>query len=184
MTFNNTSFSHQELLALAKWHIEQDQLDQALAKIKPVIADQSPVEEALIVGARLYAQLSLYREAQKLFERYIDQNPNTHHEAFQLGMTYFDMGEINDAIIIWDQVLEKQPTYPPALFYSAQAKIQSNRTEDARIDLNKLIQTTSPDNLYFNQAKKLLNAINNKDQSSASDSDTFFKNKETYEIEH
>lgn len=147
---------NEENIALTKWYIQEKQLDKALKHIKPVINGKEPNTEALIIAARLYAQLQLFNHAQTLFEKYLEKHSDDINIIFQLGMTYFDNGEQDKALDAWLKILEKAPGHPPALFYCAIARLQKGETELALSQLKHIINTAQVDNLYYEKAKELI----------------------------
>ena len=155
----SVSLDSDELVALARVDIERGAFTDALLKIKQVLADQSPPAEALALGGRLYAQLGLWQRARPCYERYLQANPNAVTEAFELGMVRFDSGDAAEARKIWSDLLGRQPTHPPSLFYRALALAQGNNAADARKDLDVLLKSASPDNLYFGRGRDLLRAL-------------------------
>jgi tetratricopeptide (TPR) repeat protein len=156
---NIDAFDAQELFALARLDLERGSLEQALQKIKRLIAEPEVPNEAFALAARLYAQLGLWNKAKDLFQKYVKLNPQAVTENFQLGMVCFDAGQIDEALKIWTDLLQKQPTHPPALFYRALALTQSGKTVEARQNLDILLKSIPTDNLYFGRGKELLQAI-------------------------
>jgi tetratricopeptide (TPR) repeat protein len=152
-------FEPDELVALARLNIERGEVDEALRKLKQVITEPNPPAESLAMAARIYAQLGLLERAKPLFERYLETQPNAVNETFQFGMVHFDAGQQTEALKIWDGLLKSQPTHPPALFYRALALHQLGQSPEARHSLDILLKSAAPDNLYFNRAKELLQAI-------------------------
>lgn len=144
-----------ERLALVKWYIDQNRLDRALGEIK-VLLDDDADGELLLTGARLYAQLRLFERAETLFTRYLEQNPDSGNARFQLGMTRFDGGDLAGALDTWQQVLEAEPNNPPALFYSALARLQKGEAGESGPMLQQIIDSTRDDNLYHGKARDLL----------------------------
>ncbi len=153
------TFDAEELIALARLDIERGQLDEALWKIKQALKAPSPPAEGLAMGARLYAQLGLFDRAKDLFERYLNLEPDAINEAFQLGMVHFDAGQMQEAKKLWDELLTKFPTHPPAMFFRALIMARENDTVQAGQLLDKLLKTVPADNLYFERAKELLQSI-------------------------
>jgi len=182
------AFEADELMALARLDIESGALDAALQKLKQVIIDPAPPAEALSMAARLYAQLGLWDRAKPLFQRYLESQPNAVNEAFQLGMVHFDGGQADEAILIWENLLKAHPTHPPALFYRALAKHQLGQSAEARHALDILIKSAPPDNLYFNRAKELLQAIESQGPGSGAQGATAetlrMAPKDAYKTEH
>ena len=155
----NADLENDELLALARHDIERGELESALSKLKQILASDDVPTEAPSITARLYAQLGLFERAQALFQQYIDANPTSLVERFQLGMTYLDAGHPQEALEIWEAVLNEQPIHPPALFYKGLVLAQSGKIADAKQCLETLMHSAPADNLYFGRAKELLQAI-------------------------
>lgn len=147
-----------ENLALVQWYIEQNQLDKALINIKSLVS-ANPTNEVLLTGARLYAQLRLFERAQKLFNQYLEVEPEALPVRFQLGMTQFETGNNEAALTTWQSILSAQPHNPPALFYSALALLQLGQAESALSHLQTIMQHIDIDNLYYGKAKDLLSQL-------------------------
>ncbi len=157
---NLENFDIDELTALARLDIEQGRTEQALAKLKRVLAGSpAAAPDAVGMAARLYAQLGLFQRAQPLFEQYLSVRPESIEEEFQLGMVQLDKGDSEQALKTWEGMLERQPIFPPALFYCAVVLSRQGRIADARRNLDVLLQTASADNLYFGKGKELLHSL-------------------------
>ncbi len=154
-----TLFDSEELVALARFDIDNGHLDKALEKLKRAISmDKVPVE-ALGMIARLYAQIGLFERAKVYFGQFLNQVPGAVNETFQYGMVQFDMGDDQAALGTWRSLLEKHPDHPPARFYIGLAQAQADLIDDARSTLESLLGSIPVDNLYFGRAKELLQAI-------------------------
>lgn len=157
---HSANFDLDELTALARLDIEQGRVEQGLAKLKLILADTGAVPpDAVGMAARLYAQLRLFDRAKPLFEQYLSMRPGAVEEEFQLGMVQFDKGDGEQALETWEGMLQRQPTFPPALFYCAVVLSRQGKIADARRNLDVLLQTAPADNLYFEQSKSLLQAL-------------------------
>lgn len=152
-------FDKDEMLALARLDVEREDLEAALLKIKHVLTDESPPDEALAMGGRLYAQLGLWERAKELLQRFIGLHPDAINETFQFGMVHFDAGQTAEAKKIWQDLLKIVPTHPPALFYVGLALAQEGQTPQARQTLDTLLKSAPADNLYFGRAKEVLQAL-------------------------
>jgi tetratricopeptide (TPR) repeat protein len=148
-----------ELLALARRDLEKDRVEEALRKLKPLIAGDDALVEALPLAARVYAQLRLIERAQTCYQRYLAARPEAVLESFELGMTHFERGETGEAARLWQGVLERAPTHPPALFYRALLNAREGKLPDARRDLDVLFGAVPADNLYVGRGKELLQEI-------------------------
>jgi tetratricopeptide (TPR) repeat protein len=152
-------YDAEELVALARLDMDKGAVDQALLKLKQAFAEGEPAAEAASLMARLYAQLGLFKRAQEFYQRFLQANPGAMLERFQLGMTYFDGGQVKEALAIWDELLKETPNHPPALFYKALALAQGGNRNDARQMLDLLMKTAPADNLYFGRAREMLQAL-------------------------
>jgi Tfp pilus assembly protein PilF len=164
---SDTAFDNDELLALAALDLGKGNTESALLKIKTVLGSANPPAQAYSMAARIYGQLRLFGRAQEMFKTYLSSNPESPVETFQLAMTYFDAGERQEALKIWEGILKKQPAHPPALFYRALALAQEGDTANARKTLEILLKSAPTDNLYFNQGKELLGAIERGEKAKA-----------------
>ena len=160
MRNNDLPFEPDELLALARSDFEAGRLEDALRKLKALLAEAAPDPEALPLAARVYARLGLMARSRDCFEKYVQARPDALHESFELGMTYFDTGEPARADRIWEGVLERAPTHPPALFYRALHAAREGRAPEARRHLEVLMQAVPADNLYVTRAQELIQEIN------------------------
>lgn len=182
---NIDDFDAQELFALARIDFERGALEPTLQKVKRLIKDPEVPNDAIALAARLYAQLGLWDRAKELFERYLKLNPQAITEVLQLGMVHFDAGQRDEALKIWATLLQKEPTHPPALFYSALAHAQSGRLADARNSLDVLLKSAPNDNLYFGRGKELLQSLDAQQSSATAQKETFPPlTKDAYKTEH
>jgi tetratricopeptide (TPR) repeat protein len=162
---NNLSvFAPDELVALARHHIDSNRLDLALEKLKLVLAGNAPEPEAIAMTARLYAQLGLPRRAQELFQHYLALHPDAPTEQFQLAMAYFNDGQAEQAQVLWDAILERDPVHPPALYFSALHQARQGKAQDARRHLDVLLQSAASSNLYAERGRELLQSLDSATQ--------------------
>jgi len=181
------TFDGEELLALAQLSFERKDLEGALLKLKGIIERADPPPEAVGLAARVYAQLRLFDKAETLFERYLQANPKALLEQFELGMTRFDAGKLNEALHAWDVLLKEQPIYPPAMFYKALLHARTGKPAEAKQILEQLLKTVPVDNLYFGRGKELLQSIEsgaNPEQASAKKVDGRIVPPDPYRTEH
>ena len=152
-------FDHDELIALAQHDMAQGRLEGALAKLKRVVqADSAPIH-SLAMTAKLYAQLGLFTRSKVLYERYLVTDAHSDEINFELGMIHFDSSDAGTALRIWSELLDRTPTYPPALFYSALALSGDGRLGEAKRHLDVLLHSAAEDNLYYGRGKDLLRSI-------------------------
>ncbi len=86
-------------------------------------------------------------------------NPASTNEIFQLAVTQFNSGAVDQALALLAKILSEQPNHPAALFYSGRALVQGGRINEGRDRLDALVRTAPRDNLYVGPATELLAAI-------------------------
>lgn len=154
-------FDNEELLALARFDIKNDDLEPALLKLKTILASSEVSNDAIQITAQLYAQLGLFEKAEQLFMKCLDNDSHFENVRFQLGMTLFDQNKVDDALSNWLEVLEKDEFHPPALFYTGLVFAQKGETQKAVKYLQLIIDKINSDNLYFSRAHELLQGLKN-----------------------
>ena len=154
-----SDFDPEELFALARRDLDAGRLEEALLKLKQVIAGNDAIVDAFPFAARVYGQLGLIEKARTCYKRYLDAKPGAVPESFELGITYFEGGEPKEARQIWDRVLSAVPTHPPTLFYSGLLAARDGRIPDARRNLDVLFKSTPANNLYVTRGRELLSDI-------------------------
>src|SRR5688572_29000919 len=102
---SGSEFDNDELLALATLDIGKGNTENALQKIKTVLAGNNPPDQAFAMAAKIYAQLKLFARAQEMFKTYLKAKPDSPLETFQLGMTLFDAGQRQEALQVWEGIL-------------------------------------------------------------------------------
>jgi tetratricopeptide (TPR) repeat protein len=158
----NSAFSileNEELLSLIRWQLDQGQFGNALVSVKPILQRSDKPLESYQLGAKIYAQLGLFEQAENAFKAFLDETPEALTEKFQYGKVHYDSGDIDKALELWNEVLEKEPTYPPALFYIALGYVNKNKLPDALKYLDVLIKSAPSDNLYFERGRDLIRSI-------------------------
>jgi tetratricopeptide (TPR) repeat protein len=158
----------EEIFALARRDLDAGRIEEALLKLKKLIGGEQPHVEALPLAARVYAQLGLMDKARECYRRYLKAKPGATLETFELGITYFESGDGQQARKVWDEVLASQPTHPPTLFYSGLLAMREGRLPDARRNLDVLFKSTPGDNLYVTRGKELLRDLDSEAQANPS----------------
>lgn len=149
-----------ELIALCRDHLEQNNIEQALLKIKEVLAQPEPPAGAHALAARIYARLRLYDRAIGYLQHCLDRDPESLERQIELAMAYQDSGNADTALRHWDAMLEHHPLLPPALFNAAWLLAQRKRLADANRHIEVLLQTAPEDNLYVGRARELQQMVN------------------------
>lgn len=154
----------EELLALARMDLEKNSYQESLWKIKLAMKKCKQGEEAYALAGRVYAQIGLYEKANVAYQAFIDHNPDATLERFQLGMSLFDSGEIEQAQKNWESLLEISPVYAPALYYMAVSYLHTDNIDLTRSYSATLLSSVEPDNYYYGLTQQLLEKLEQEEQ--------------------
>lgn len=149
-----------ELLALCRDHLEQNRIEEALLKLKALLAYSNPPAGTHGLAARVYARLRLYDRAIGHLQHCLEQEPDSIERQFELAMVYQDSGDVDTALRHWDAMLVRHPLMPPALFNAAWLLAQKKQIADANRHIEVLLQTSPEDNLYVGRARELQQVLN------------------------
>jgi len=152
---NGVDLTARELVALAQAELVRGATADALLKIKNALLLPSCPPVAAAMAAKLYASLRLFPEAQRHYQHYLNMVPEAILETFELGMTYKDAGEPDQALLIWGRLLERKKDYVPALFYKALVLKELGDGAGARVCLDLLSKLPNVKKHYQDQARRL-----------------------------
>ncbi|WP_185232971.1 hypothetical protein [Teredinibacter franksiae] len=149
-----------ELLALSEFDLQRELYTEALVKLKLAKGRTDvPIEVHALLG-RCYASMGLLARAKASFSALLEIKPDAIHELFQLGMVERDMGNVIKAMQIWDQVLEAESAFAPALFYKAVALVEVDERQSAIDALAILKENPAEAGEYLERAEELLSSLN------------------------
>ena len=159
---NYSNFDNDEVLALADWSYQNGDYQGTLEKLKTLLARNNvPLQTYSSLG-RVYATLGLFERAKGAFSFFIDQQPEDapiHNEQFQLGLVESDMGNLEQAVEIWDKLLTENKEFVPAMYHKAKALVDLNQIQSAVDILNNLLEVAEDGNEYIPMADQLLSKL-------------------------
>ena len=157
-----TLFDDPELLSLADLDFQGDRHEAALSKLKILLSRGSaPLQTYALLG-RIYATIGLLTKAKQAFGFYLDNESESErrvNETFQLGLVEKDMGNIEDAITIWDDLLNSMPEHSPTLYQKALALIGKGEKQAAVDLLNRVLETADDNDPYIPMADQMLSKL-------------------------
>ena len=120
----SASFIPEELLALARHEIGRGDLASALGKLKDLALRTDAPAGVFSVCGQLYLQLELWELAKAMFEKFLALHPGAPDQLYFLGSAHYSAGRGAEALKIWNELLQKFPTYVPALLYRAGLRVR------------------------------------------------------------
>lgn len=154
-----TIFDTEELIALLKIDAEDKKWEQALAKCKVTLQREDCPAELYAISGRLYGQLKLFKHAETQYRQFLAFNPARFPERFELGMTLYDQGKLEDAMTIWMDVLSDETNHPPSHFYLGLCEIQRGDLGKARQHFETILQRAPSNNFYYGKAREELTRL-------------------------
>ncbi|KUI97037.1 tetratricopeptide repeat protein [Vibrio sp. MEBiC08052] len=152
-------FESDELLALANYHFDKQDYIIALPILKRlVMAEMAPVGTFSTLG-RVYAVLGLFERAMVAFRTYLEIRPEAVAERFEISLLHRELGQDEDAVKIWDKLLQEKPDFAPVLYAKAQYAKEMNLEDEAIDLLTQLIEQCSDDEQYVDLANQTLAEI-------------------------
>lgn len=109
---------------------KQGGLDDAIIRMKEILAAHPRHELSLGMLASIYLQIGMHRQAEVHFEALLADHPDNPLARFQLGMTHLAEQRPEKALEIWEPMLENENEFM-ANFHSALALIQLERPTEA-----------------------------------------------------
>lgn len=152
-------FEEDELLALSRFYMKNQQYDAALEKLKILFSKERVLIDAFSLAGKLYASLGLYERAKHAFTVYVENVSNADTELFQLGMVEKDLGNFDEAKKIWSNLVNTSPNNAEALYFLGEICFQQNDIEAARDWLFQLLEAAPDESEYIALADQLLNRI-------------------------
>jgi len=152
-------FDSDELFALIERDLAKENYEGALIKLKISLAREGAPDQFYALAGRLYATLELFPRSKGAFEVYVERNPDHYFELFQLGMVNRDLGDEDEALALWQKVLDTEKNYPAALFHSADVLVNQGQIEGATELLNQLLETAPDESEYIGMADQMLTKL-------------------------
>jgi tetratricopeptide (TPR) repeat protein len=157
----------EETFALARDHFENNRLEEALVRVKTLLAESEPLPGACELAARIYSRLQLYPRAVVLLQQCLERNPGSLERRIELAMVHQDSGDRGIALEHWEDLLQQHPLMPPALFNAAWLRAEHEQLAEANRHLVVLLQTVAEDNLYASRGRDLKRMLQEKSKVTA-----------------
>ncbi len=101
-------------LQLARRYRHQGLSDEALTSIQRAVSADPALLEAQFTMASLHREAQDYPKAQDLYSELHQRFPNRAEAGYGLALTLYQMGEREDATLLWRTLLHKAPDAPEA----------------------------------------------------------------------
>ncbi|MCR5266595.1 MAG: tetratricopeptide repeat protein [Cyanobacteria bacterium RUI128] len=117
--------------------LELNQLDEAEALIKSALEEQPEHEYIQFLAGRIYYSLKKFEEAKIYLIKSLEQNPDKDTQNL-LALTYYELGEYEKAVNIFDSLLKDNPKNISLLLNKAKSQEGMEDYDDALKTLDTL----------------------------------------------
>jgi tetratricopeptide (TPR) repeat protein len=122
-------------------------VDQALKEFKIVMEIEPDSGYGEFAIARLLSKEKIYNEAEIYFSEAIEKNPNANWWYLERADSAIKAQDIQLAIQVYNELIERYPEYVPAYFGIARAFRRTNQKQFAISNIDKVLNLQKPLNL-------------------------------------
>lgn len=112
-----------ERLTRGRDHYHAGEYEQAESYLAELAAGDAPFADVFDMLGVIYHQQGRMQDAQQMFERALDINPNYTEAALNLAVTYNDIGKYKEANALYARVMETSKNAPGQLDPFAKGKL-------------------------------------------------------------
>ncbi len=117
--------------------IELNQLNEAQELIESALEEQPEHEYIQFLAGRIYYSLKEYEKAKIYFIKSLEQNPDIETKNL-LALTYYELGECEKALNIFNSLLQKSPKNISLMLSIAKCQEKMGKIDDALATLDDL----------------------------------------------
>lgn len=139
-------------------YIQEKNYPKALETLEKVIAAQPDNQQIRAIAAQAALEGGLLDKGRELLAKLDDstiQNPDV---FFNMGVNFLNANAPEDAIRYFGKAIELDPAYVDGYYRRALAYLQIGKTDECRVDLQKVVEL-APDSQMGQMAKKALEGI-------------------------
>lgn len=119
--------------------IELNELDQAQNLIESALSDQPEHEYIQFLAGRIYYSMHDFEKAKLYFIKSLEQNPDIETKNL-LALSYYELGEYEKALNIFDALLERSKNNISLLLNKAKCQEKLEQTDSALKTLDQLTE--------------------------------------------
>lgn len=148
----------EELFRLALLDVQASRHDQAILKLKELVAMTPEDARAHFLLAAEHAELGLYDRAEQGMTRALALDPSLHTARFQLGLLHYTRGDTTQAAAAWAPLDDLGNREALVLFKSGLLKLATDELEAAERELGEALELAQGNPAL---AKDIANVLDN-----------------------
>ena len=117
-------------LAEATEYAKNKEYDKAILSLKQLLDKDQEHEIAMGMLAAIYLQIGMHERAENFYRQLLQINPGNPLARFQLGMSKFNQGAIEQALLTWEPMLDLENEFM-AHYYSGLALLHLDEKDKA-----------------------------------------------------
>lgn len=146
------------LMAVARANYDQGDADGAISKLQQVLEVEPDNAMVLQVLVDLMVAEGRVEEAQPFIDRMPEGAKLDPNALLNVGIDHYNAGEMDEAMVQFDEVVKNYPELPTALYYRGLVYLGRGENALAAADLKKFIEV-EPDSPKAAEAKEFLSYL-------------------------
>lgn len=130
--------------------LKPQQTNSIMQVIDEIKSLPTPISnEILTIIGNAYYYIKQYEDANNIYDRILDLNPDDPYALLNRGVTYGQLGRYDEALADFNRSLELRPNYTPSLTNRGNAYIELGRYDEALADLSHSLELSPHDPVTF-----------------------------------
>ena len=139
-------------------YVQEKQYDKAVAELEQVLATDPGNAQVRAIAVQAALEGRMVEKARSLLSALDEAKIQSPDVFFNMGVNFFNAGEVKDAIAYFGKALERDPAHVDAYYRRALASLGLGQTAEAKADLQKVIEL-QPEGEMAAMAKKALEQL-------------------------
>ena len=139
-------------------YVQEKQYDKALEALEKVLASDPGNAQIRAIAAQAALEGRMLDKARNLLSGLDEAQIQSPDVFFNMGINFFNAGEVKDAIVYFGKTVAKDPGYVDAYYRRALAYLGQGQTAEAKADFQKVVEL-QPDGEMATMSKKALEQL-------------------------
>ena len=138
-------------------YVQEKQFDKAVESLEKVLANDPGNAQIRAIAAQAALEGRMLDKAKSLLSG-LDEAQISADVCFNMGVNFFNAGEVKDAIAYFTKTVAKDPAYVDAYYRRALAQLGLGQTAEAKADFQKVVEL-QPDGEMAAMSRKALEQL-------------------------
>jgi tetratricopeptide (TPR) repeat protein len=121
-------------------YVQEKQYDKAVEALEKVLAADPGNAQIRAITAQAALEGKMVDKAKSLLAGLDEAQIQSPDVFFNIGINFFNAGEVKDAIVYFDKTVAKDPAYVDAYYRRALARLGQGQMAEAKADFQKVVE--------------------------------------------